>query len=160
MVEQESQTPVIRIMARTLEKRISLLAGTDQRISEHMSTIMEPGSDWHDIQKLHEDVYVAQEVCRLLGIPEGAKFEIITPREEIYMADIGNTVTIRGEDGEPFSVTIGGQYDFDLDAGVYSSNSPIAQALLGKSKRQSFVLTSSSGHKEKFEILEIEKGKF
>lgn len=161
MLERESSEKgkKIRIMKRTILKRLSLDETIFKQIKNQIGLTTEPGSDWHDIQALHEGIYVNQQLRDLLGIPQG-EIEIIEPRDEIDTVGIGNTITIEGKNGERLEITIGGELDLDIEAGIYSCNSPIIKSAIGKKEGDNFQVRLPTGEVETFKILGISKGKF
>lgn len=158
MREKEPEYRKIRVMARTLLEKTRMVESFSKELEFLRSGVSESGSDWHDTQALHGDIYISQGLMRMLGLPKG-EIEIITPREEVDEIGIGNTIVLRNPEDNALEITIGGEYDLDPSAGIFSCNSPIAQQALGKKKGDTFKV-SLSEKEELFEVIDIKKGEF
>lgn len=158
MREKGPERQKIRLMARTLEEKRQSVGNISKEVKILRSGVGEVGSDWHDTQALHGDVYVSHELMRIIGLPQG-EIEIIAPREEVEEIGVGNTVVLRDTKGNALKITIGGEHDSDPLEGLFSCNSPIAKGALGKRRYETFRISSQEGE-ETFEIVEIKKGEF
>jgi transcription elongation factor GreA len=86
-----------------------------------------------------------------------ARAEIIDPSKlSGSSVKFGATVTLEDEDsGEKVKYKIVGEDEADLRAGKISINSPIARALIGKSKGDNAEVTTPKSARN-FEILKVE----
>lgn len=80
--------------------------------------------------------------------------DIIEPAGDGLIVDIGNSVTVRGEEGQERTYTILGSQETDPTKGIISHTSPLGSTLLGKRKDESFVF-SAAGKEKKWTIISI-----
>ncbi|MEK7661956.1 MAG: transcription elongation factor GreA [Patescibacteria group bacterium] len=100
-----------------------------------------------------EDQAGAEE--RIAKIENILKSAVIVGKHKAGIADVGSTVVVRKQGGEPQKFHIVGSEESNMAEGKISNSSPLGVALSGKKKGDTVVFESPKG-KAVYEILEVE----
>ncbi len=119
-----------------LEKELERAAGTVAAAGQEMGEAFGPNCDWHD--NAAADVAV-EEYKRATVMESDLRWkllnvEIIKPRQEVEVVDIGNTVVIRlgnFEEDETFTILGPDDSKTGQDRGWISYQTPVGKTLIG-----------------------------
>ena len=148
------------------EKTYNLL---QQRLSEAQQTLRSLGEDseGHQRASLHDDA--ASENVKNLAfadinrIGDLSNVDIIKPRSDTQNVGIGNEVYIRfgdEEEAEPFLVLSPYDRTFNPDLNAVSYESPLGQAILGRSQGDEVTIRTPDGREIKAKIEVVREGNF
>ena len=82
---------------------------------------------------------------RIAKLEEVLKNVVIVKDHQTSSVNIGSTVVVENKNGEKNTYTIVGTEESDIKNGKLSIRSPFGQAVLGKSKGESFVVETPNG---------------
>lgn len=115
------------------------------------------GGDWMDSAEhtlVEEELAFVEARIRELRAILGAA-EIIPPDPDPVRVNVGDTVVVKAEDGEPETYTIVGSAETDPQAGRISNESPLGKALLNHKAGDDVWVEAPAG-KFRFRVIALE----